>query len=86
MLLRINFINWSIIEKYFRMNFRSSSSAKNDLCNLLSKVRFESLFIYFFRLLLRLLAVLSGTLTIGNRDMSSTDNFEDYIVDYQINH
>ena len=31
MFLGIGFTNWNIIEKYFRMNFLSSLSAKNDL-------------------------------------------------------
>ena len=47
------FTNWNVIEKYFRMNFLSSRSAKNDLLSLLCRVRFEahcpleSPFIYF---------------------------------------
>ena len=30
MFLRIGFTNWNVIEKYFRINFLSSLSAKND--------------------------------------------------------
>ena len=62
--LGIGFTNWNVIEKYFRMNFLSSLSAKNDLMSLLCRVRVE-LFISS-RSLLRLLAVLSGTLTVEN--------------------
>ena len=45
--------NWNIIEKYFRTDFLSSLSEKNDFLSLLCWVRteahfpLESLFIYF---------------------------------------
>ena len=64
MFLGIGFTNWNIIEKYFRMNFLSTLSAKNDLLSLLCRVR--SLF--------RLLAVLSGTLTVEIRDETTANN------------
>ena len=53
MFLGIGLTNWNIIEKYFRMNFLISLSAKNDLFNLLRRVTveanflLESPFIYF---------------------------------------
>ena len=40
--LRIDLTKWNIIEKYFRMNFFSSPSAKNDLFNLLCEVKAEA--------------------------------------------
>ena len=70
MFLGVGFTNRNVIEKYFRMNFLSSISAKTDLLSLLCKVRVEAdfplkahLFISF-RSLLRLLAALSGSLTV----------------------
>ena len=72
---------WNIIEKYFRMNFLSILSAKNhDLlslfCIVMAETQFphESYLFISFRLLLRLLAILSGTLTVENRDVSSANN------------
>ena len=68
-LLRIGFTNWNITEKYFRMNFLSRLSAKNDLLNLRCWVRVkayspgESPFIT------------SRSLTVDNRDASSGNNF-----------
>ena len=62
------------------MNFLSSLSAKNDLLSLLCRVRveahfpLESPFVISFRSLLRLLAVLSDTLTVENKDVSSANN------------
>ena len=53
MFMRIGFANWNIVEKYFRMNFLSSPSAKGDLVSLLCRAKveahfpMESLFIYF---------------------------------------
>ena len=44
MFLRIGFINWNIIEKYFRMNFLNSLFAKNDLLSLLCRVKVEAHF------------------------------------------
>ena len=64
MFLGIDFTNWNVMENYFRMNFLSILSAKNDLLSLLCRVR--SLF--------KLLAVLSGTLTVDIRDVSSANN------------
>ena len=64
MFLGIGFTNWNIIENYFRTNFLSTLSAKNDLLRLLCRVR--SLF--------RLLAVLSGTLTVEIRDDTTANN------------
>ena len=40
--LKIDLTKWNIIEKYFRMNFFSSPSAKNDLFNLLCEVKVEA--------------------------------------------
>ena len=64
---------WNIIEKCFRMNFLSILSAKNhDLlslfCIVMAETQFphESYLFISFRLLLRLLAILSGTLTVEN--------------------
>ena len=51
--MRIGFANWNITEKYFRMNFLSSPSAKGDLVSLLCRAKveahfpMESSFIYF---------------------------------------
>ena len=44
MFLRIGFTNWNIIEKYFRINFLNSLSAKNDVLSLFCGVRFEAYF------------------------------------------
>ena len=41
---RIGLTNWNIIEKYFRINFLSSLSAKYDLLSLLCRVRVEARF------------------------------------------
>ena len=84
MFLRIGFTNWNVIEKYFRINFLSSLSAKNDLLNLLDRVRVEAHFplerpfvsFMSFRSLLRSVAVLSGSLAVENRDMSPANNLE----------
>ena len=37
--LGIGFTNWNVIGKYFRMNFPTSVSTKNDLVSLLCRVR-----------------------------------------------
>ena len=63
----------------FSMNFLSSLSAKNDFLNLLCRVRIEAHFplegsFISFRSLFRLLAVLTATLTVENRDVSSANN------------
>ena len=34
MFLTINFTNWNVINKYFRMSFLNSVSAKNDFLSL----------------------------------------------------
>ena len=44
MFLGIGFNNWNVIEKYFRMNFLISLSAKSDLLSLLCRVRVEAHF------------------------------------------
>ena len=78
--LRIGFTNWHIIEKYFRIDFLSSLSAKNNLlslfCRVIVEVHFplERPFIFSFRSLFRLLTVLSGTLTVENRGVLSANN------------
>ena len=41
-LSRIGFTNWNITEKYFRTNFLSRLSAKNDLLNLRCWVRVKA--------------------------------------------
>ena len=80
MFLNIGFCNWNIIEKYFRMNFLCSLSTKNDLLSLLFRVSVEAHFslegpfFISFRSLFRLLAVLLGTLTVDDRDVSSANN------------
>ena len=42
MFLRIGFTYWNIIENYFRMNFLSSLSTKDDLLSLLCRVMAEA--------------------------------------------
>ena len=79
MFLRIGFTNWNINERFFRMNFLSSLSAKNNLLRLLCWTRVEAHFplespFISFRSLFRLLAVLPGILTVENRDVSSANN------------
>ena len=74
------FTNWNINAKYFSMNFFSGLSAKNYLLSLLCSVRVKAHFpleihlFIFFRLLFRLLAVLSGTLTVESRNVLSANN------------
>ena len=64
------------------MIFPSSLSDKNDLLRLLYWVRteayftLESPFIYLLFSLFRLLAILSGTVTVENKGVSSVNNLE----------
>ena len=80
MFLGISFTNWNLIGKYFRMNFLSILPAKNHLLSLLCRARDEAHFLLeshlfiSFRLLLRSLGVLSGSLTVENGDVSSANN------------
>ena len=83
MFMRIGFSNWSIIEKYFKMNFLSILSIlllkmTSWACFAGSELKFifhwkAHLFI-FCRSLIRLLAVFSGVLTVENKDVLSANN------------
>ena len=79
MFLRIGNKNWNIIEKYFRMDCLCSLSAKNNLLNVLCWFKLKAYFLLessfiTFRPLIRSLAVLFGTFTVENTNVSSANN------------
>ena len=76
MVLGISFTTWYVIEKCFGINFLLKMVSRACFVGSELKLIFHwkaQLFISF-RLLLRLLAVLSGSLTVGNRNVSSANN------------
>ena len=81
MFLGIGVTNWNVMEKYFRMNFFSSLSGKNNLLSLFCRVRLKLIFHWkahlsiSFRSLLGLLAVLSGSWTVEHSHVPSANNF-----------